>query len=38
MRKSVLSPGIKEYFPINEKFEIQRTEDDKIRFAPTKKY
>jgi len=25
MKKSVLSPGIKEYFPINEKFEVERS-------------
>lgn len=38
MKKSVLSPGIKEYFPIGEKFEVERTEDGKIKFMPTKKY
>lgn len=38
MKKSVLSPGIKEYFPINEKFEVERSQDGKIKFVPSKKY
>ena len=38
MKKSVLSPGIKEYFPIHEKFDLDRSEDGKIKFVPTKKY
>ena len=37
MKKSVLSPGIREFFPIREKFEIDR-EEDAIKIKPTKKY
>lgn len=37
MKKSVLSPGVKQYFPIREKFDMDR-EQEKIRFMPTKKY
>ena len=37
MKKSVLSPGLTEYFPIREKFEMVR-EDDSIEFVATKKY
>lgn len=37
MKKSVLSPGVKEYVLIHEKFDMER-EEDKIKFMPTKKY
>ena len=37
MKKSVLSPGVKDVFMIREKFEVSRDED-KIKFIPTKKY
>jgi hypothetical protein len=37
LKKSVLAPGIKDYFPIAEKFEIE-VKEKKIRFEPTKKY
>ena len=37
MKKSVLSPGVKEYFPIQEKFEVD-VENNLIKFVPTKKY
>lgn len=37
MKKSVLSPGVKDFFMIREKFEVSRDED-KIKFIPTKKY
>lgn len=37
MKKSVLSPGIAEYFPIRERFEMER-EDDRLRFQSSKKY
>jgi hypothetical protein len=37
MKKSVLSPGVKDFFMIREKFEIER-EDSKVKFIPTKKY
>lgn len=37
MKKSVLSPGVKDVFIIREKFEIERDEE-KIKFVPTKKY
>lgn len=37
MKKSVLSPGITEYFPIREKFDIQR-EDNAVTFEASKKY
>ena len=40
MKKSILAPGVKEYFPINEKFELEPNEDNKhiLQFSPTKKY
>ena len=37
MKKSVLSPGVKDFFVIREKFDIERDEE-KIRFVPTTKY
>lgn len=37
MKKSVLSPGVKDPVFIREKFEMER-EEDKIKFMPTKKY
>lgn len=37
MKKSVLSPGVGEFFQIREKFEVERT-DEAIRFQATKKY
>ena len=37
MKKSVLSPGVTDYFPIREKFEILR-EDDFIEFVANRKY
>ena len=37
MKKSVLSPGVKDVFLIREKFDVER-EEDKIKFIPTKKY
>lgn len=37
MKKSMLSPGVKDFFMIRQKFEVDRDED-KIRFIPTKKY
>ena len=37
MKKSILSPGVKEFIPIREKFEMDRDEQ-LIRFMPTKKY
>lgn len=37
MKKSVLSPGVKDVFMIREKFQVDRN-DHQIRFLPTKKY
>lgn len=37
MKKSVLTPGIKDYFPITEKFSVE-VKDHKIIFEPSKKY
>lgn len=37
MKKAVLAPGVKDFFMIREKFEVDRDED-KIKFIPTKKY